>query len=110
MAYNTIPYSGKVCKIEENGIVIEFTNGWHIDICPPDKVNQGSWTGSFSGNREEKAISDKFVANEPGKTLTDFKFLLDGSTNVITGDIRILGLKLTRSDVTYKFKGQGKPK
>lgn len=130
MAFNTVPFHGKVARVEKNDVNVEFTDGWKIDVTldMSDVSRQGQnwkeslpgqagWTGSFSGhfvagNTEQKAFFDNIVAATPGTKLTDVKFLLDSSTNAFTGDIFIIGLSPDlslggKASFSINFQGDG---
>ena len=130
MAYNTTPFHGKVARVEKNDVAMDFTDGWNIDSTldmadisrqgqqwKEGLPGQGAWSGSFSGhtvlgNAEQKAIVDNLVTATPGTKLTDVKFLLDGSTNALTGNIYITGINFgnpvgDKSAFTVNFQGDG---
>ena len=131
MAYNTTPFHGKVAKVEKNDVAMSFGDGWSIsaNVEMADKTQWGdswksavpglaSWNGSFSGsfvagNTEQKAFVDNIIAATPGTKLTDVKFLLDASTNALTGDIYITGFNINPSvgggvvKCTFNFQGDG---
>lgn len=130
MAFNTTPFHGKLCRVEKNDVAMDFSEGWSINstLDMADISRQGqhwkegipglaSWSGSFSGqfvagNTEQKAFFDNLIAATPGTKLTDVKFLLDASTNALTGNIYITGFSIdTRvSDkvgFTINFQGDG---
>lgn len=130
MAYNTTPYHGKAARVEKNDVAVDFTEGWNIstaldmaDISRQGQdwkeglPGQGSWSGSFSGqfvmgNTEQAAFVNNIVTATPGTKLTDVKFLLDTSTNALTGNIYITGVDFnnTVSDdgsFTVNFAGDG---
>lgn len=110
MAYNTVPFHGKVCRVEKNGVKMDFSMGWSINIqldmadssrsgqeWKEALPGQAGWNGSFeihfvAGNTEQKAFFDNIVSATPGTKLTDVKFLLDADTNAFTGDIYITNL------------------
>lgn len=110
MAYATTPTHGKLYRIEKNDIAMSFSTGWSINatLDMADKSSQGdSWksalpglagaTGSFNfnlapGNTEQIAFINNILTATPGTKLTDVKFLLDASTNAITGNIYITGI------------------
>lgn len=128
MAYNTVPFHGKACRVEKNDVAMSYTKGWSIsatldmadstaqaDAWKSGLPGAAGWSGSFeiyfvAGNTEQKAIFDNIVTATPGTKLTDVKFLLDGSTNAFTGDIYITGISINASmgDVvtaTVNFQG-----
>ena len=130
MAYNTVPFHGKVARIEKNNVAINYSVDWSINatLDMADKSAQGdawksglpglaSWNGSMSfyfvaGNTEQKALMDNIIAAAPGTKLTDIKFLLDVSTNALTGDIYLTSFAVptTIGDIvkcSFNFQGDG---
>jgi len=130
MAYNTTPFHGKDARVEKNDVAVDFTKGWDINssLDMADISRQGqdwkeglpgqaSWNGSFSGdlvlgNTEQKAFVDNLLAATPGTKLTDVKFLLDGSTNALTGDIYVTSISFNNpvagdGTFTVNFQGNG---
>ena len=130
MAFNTTPFHGKVCRVEKNNVVMEYSKGWslsiNLDMADASRVGQNwkealpgmaGWNGSFevyfvAGNTEQKAFFDNLVAATPGTKLTDVKFLLDGTTNGYTGNIFITGLSMNAAmggvvSATLNFQGDG---
>jgi predicted secreted protein len=130
MPYNTVPFHGKVSRVEKNNVAMEYSQGWSLnaslDMAEANRngqdwkealPGQAGWNGSFSGmfvagNTEQKAFFDNLVAATPGTKLTDVKFLLDGATNAFTGDIFIIGLSVAPSltevvKFTINFQGNG---
>jgi hypothetical protein len=128
MAYNTVPFHGKVCQVEKNNVAMDFGLGWSIsaslDMADASRAAQNwkeglpgmaGWNGSFSGqvvlgNTEQKAFLDNLITAAPGTKLTDVKFLLDGSTNAYTGNIFITGYSCAPGIggvVTHTFTFQG---
>ena len=128
MAYGTVPFHGKVARTEKNDVAMEFTEGWSIDTSlDMDDISrqgqnwkeglpgQAGWSGSFSaqavyGNTEQKAFLDNIITAAPGTKLTDVKFLLDASTNAITGNIFITGYSISTGvggKVVHNFTFQG---
>lgn len=130
MAYNTTPFHGKVCRVEKNDVAVNFTKGWNIsvslDMADASYAGQSwknglpglaSWSGSFeahfvAGNNEQKAFFDNLIAAAPGTKLSDVKFLLDVSTNALSGDIFITGISINGSmgdvvSATINFQGDG---
>jgi len=128
MAYNTTPFHGKDARIEKNDVAMDFSEGWNINsTLDMDDISrqgqdwkeglpgQASWSGDFScqlvlGNTEQKAFVDNLITASPGTKLTDVKFLLDGSTNALTGNIYITGISFGnnvsgKSTVTFNFQG-----
>ena len=111
---------------------MDYTNGWNIscsiDLADASRqgqnwkesvVGQGSWSGSFSGqfvagNTEQKAFFDNVIAASSGTKLTDVKFLLDASTNAISGNIFVNSLSIDNplggvGTFTVNFTGDGAP-
>ncbi|MBU1067664.1 hypothetical protein KKE60_07735 [Patescibacteria group bacterium] len=130
MAYPTTPFHGKLCRVEKNDVNMEYGNGWEInaalDMADASRSGQhwkeglpgqAGWSGSFSGhfvagNTEQKAFFDNLVAAIPGTKLTDVKFLQDAATNAWTGNIFIIGVRVSASigdkvPVTFDFQGDG---
>lgn len=130
MAYNTVPFHGKLARVEKNSVLMSFTDGWEItaEVAFDDTSSQGDdwedqiagigkWSGSFSGkfvpgNTEQKAIYDNIITATPGTKLTDMQFNLDAATNAFTGDIHILSLNIGANKdgkvpFTVNFKGSG---
>jgi hypothetical protein len=130
MAFNTVPFHGKLCRVEKNGTAMDFSEGWTInvtlDMADSSRAGQywkeglpgqASWNGTMpvqfvAGNTEQKALYDNIISATPGTKLTDVKFLLDGTTNGHTGDIYITGLAITGSlggvvKGTLNFQGNG---
>ena len=130
MAYNTAPFHGKVARVEKNGTLMEFTEGWEIDaeVEFDDSTYQGDnwedqlagigkWTGKITGafvagNTEQKALYDNIINATPGTKLTDMQFNLDASTNAFTGNIHITKVSVktsVRGKVPFEidFKGSG---
>lgn len=130
MAYNTTPFHGKLCRVEKNDVAMEYGDGWAItatlDMADISRSGQNwkeglpgmaSWNGSFSGhfvagNTEQKAFFDNIIAATPGTKLTDVKFLLDASTNALTGNIYITGFSINpaigdKVGFTVNFQGDG---
>ena len=130
MAYNTVPFHGKVVRVEKNDVAMDFSKGWslsiNLDMADSSRAGQNwkegipgqaGWNGSFeiyfvAGNTQQKAFFDNLVAATPGVLLTDVKFLLDGSTNAYTGNIYITGLSVNAAmggvvSATVNFQGDG---
>lgn len=130
MAYNTVPFHGKVSRVEKNNVAMDFSKGWSLsvslDMADASRAGQNwkealpgqaGWNGSFeahfvAGNTEQKAFMDNLVAATPGVKLTDVKFLLDGTTNAFTGNIFITGMSVPAQmggvvAVTFNFQGDG---
>jgi len=130
MAYNTVPFHGKVCVIEKNDVVLAYSKGWSLsvslDMADASRAQiewkealpgMGGWNGSFeiyfvAGNTEQKAFFDNIVTASPGTKLTDVKFLLDVDTNAFTGNIFITGFSLAANlggvvTATVNFQGDG---
>jgi predicted secreted protein len=128
MAYNSVPFHGKVCQVEKNNVAMDFGLGWNLnvslDMADSSRAaqnwkealpGQGGWNGDFGGqfvalNTEQKAFFDNLIAAAPGTKLTDVKFLLDASTNAFTGDIFITGFSINPSIsgvVTFRMNFQG---
>ncbi len=132
MAFNSVPFHGKVCRIEYGGTKMNYSLGWNVNIAleMADSTSCGDiwktglpgmagWTGSFNahfvaGNTEQKAFFDNIISATPGVKLTTVKFLLDADTNAIIGDIYIIGLGITTTigavvSAAINFQGDGAP-
>ena len=130
MAYATTPFHGKLCRVEKNNVVMEFTNGWtlNVNVDMADTSRQGQnwketipglagWTGSFNvqyvmGNTEQAAIFNNIVAATPGTKLTDMKFLLESLTSGFSGDLFITSVSIPTAvggvvTATVNFQGNG---
>lgn len=130
MAYNTVPFHGKLARIEKGGTKVEFSADWNIQVQldMADASRQGQhwkeglpgqagWSGSMNyqlvlGNTEQKALVDNIIAATPGTKLTDIKFLLDADTNALTGNLFVTSLNITSSvgDIvkgSFNFQGDG---
>ena len=130
MAYNVIPFHGKVCRVEKNNVAMDFSKGWSLsvtlDMADSSRAGQNwkeavpgqsGWNGSFelhyvAGNTEQKAFFDNIVNAAPGTKLTDVKFLLDATTNAYSGDIYITSLSVNGAmggavSATCNFQGNG---
>ena len=130
MAYNTVPFHGKLARVEKNNVAINFSVDWTINVAldMADKSSQGDnwksalpgqagWSGSctfhfVAGNTEQKALMDNIIAAVPGTKLTDIKWLLDSTTNAFSGDIFLtsFGVKTDRGavvDCSFNFQGDG---
>jgi predicted secreted protein len=128
MAYNTVPYHGKVSRIEKNNVAMDFTDGWILNVTVDMATfqrqgqnwkgklpGQAGWNGSFSGqvvlgNTEQKVFVDNIISATPGVKITDVKLLLDTSTNAFIGDIYIMSFSISSpvGDVvkyTFNFEG-----
>ena len=130
MAYNTVPFHGKVCRIHKNNVAMSYTKGWNVNVSldMADQTSQGDnwksalpgaagWSGNFAiyfvaGNTEQKAIFDNIVTATPGTKLTDINFILDATANALTGDIYITGLNVgaemggvVAADVSFQGDG-----
>ena len=130
MAGNTTPIHGKVCRTEKGGVVMDFTEGWTIDVSldMADISRQGQdwkealpgqagWSGSFSGqvvmgNTEQKAIFDNIIAATPGTKLDDMEFNLEDTGDYLSGDLYITGVSISpavgdKVGFTVNFQGTG---
>jgi hypothetical protein len=130
MAYNTTPFHGKLCRVEKNNVVMDYSKGWslnvNLDMADASRVGQhwkealpgqAGWSGSFEiyatlGNTEQKAFFDNIVTATPGTKLTDVKFLLDATTNGFSGNIYITGVSINGTmggvvSATVNFQGDG---
>lgn len=130
MAYSTTPFHGKLCRVEKNNVVMDYSKGWSLnvtlDMADSSRVGQNwkeaipgqaGWSGSFEiyatlGNTEQKAFFDNIVTATPGTKLTDVKFLLDATTNGFSGNIYITGVSINGTmggvvSATVNFQGDG---
>ena len=130
MAYASVPFHGKACRVEKGSTAMDYSDGWQLntnfDMADTSRVGQnwkeglpgqagfsGSFGGHFvAGNTEQKAFFDNIVNATPGTKLTDVKFLLDASTNAFTGNVFITGLSINGSlgdkcSFTVNFQGDG---
>jgi len=130
MAYNTVPFHGKYCRVGKNDVAMDFWESWSINVtlamAPTPRQGQhweealpgqAGWTGSMTGqvvlgNTEQKAFVDNIITAIPGVLLTDVKFLLDVSTNGQTGNLYIMGYSIAPSlgeavKHTFNFLGNG---
>jgi predicted secreted protein len=130
MAYDTVPFHGKICQVEKNNVAMAYQKGWSIsvtlDMADATRAGQAwkeglpgqsGWSGSFeayfvAGNTEQKAFFDNLVTAAPGTKLTDVKFLLDGTTNAYTGNIFITGISIAAQmggvvTASINFQGDG---
>ena len=130
MAYSTVPFHGKLCRVEKNNVAMSYSLGWTINATleMADTSAQGDawktglpglagWNGSFTmhfvmGNTEQAAFFNNIVTAAPGTKLTDVKFLLDASTNAFSGDIFITGVGVTTAlasivQASVNFQGDG---
>jgi hypothetical protein len=130
MAYNSVPFHGKVSRVEKNNVVMSYGKGWSLSasLDMADSTAQGDawkralpgtagWNGSFdmyfvAGNTEQKAFFDNIINAAPGTNLTDVKFLLDGTTNAFSGNIFITGFSINPTlgevvSATVNFQGDG---
>lgn len=130
MAYNSVPFHGKVCRVEKNNVAMDYSKGWsfsvNLDMADASRAGQNwkeglpgqaGWNGSFeahfvAGNTEQKAFFDNLVAASPGTKLTDVKFLLDATTNAYSGNIYITGISINAAmggvvSATINFQGDG---
>jgi hypothetical protein len=130
MAYSTVPFHGKVCRVEKNNVVMDYSKGWSLsvslDMADASRAGedwkealpgQSGWNGSFeiyfvAGNTEQKAFFDNLVTAAPGTKLTDVQFNLDATTNAFTGNIYITAVSINGSmggvvTATVNFQGNG---
>ncbi len=130
MAYNVVPFHGKLCRIEKNNVVMSYSKGWTLNVnldmadttAQPDAwkswvPGMAGWNGSFemyfvTGNTEQKAFFDNIVAAGPGTKLTDTQFNLDTTINAFTGNIYITGITINPAmgavvSATVNFQGDG---
>ena len=130
MEGNTTPIHGKVCRVEKNGTLMEFTESWNINVSMDvaDISRQGQnwkeilpgmsgWDGSFSGlavhgNTEQAAIFDNIIVATPGTKLTDMEFNLEDTGDYFSGDLYITGVSFGPGigdavKFTVNFQGTG---
>jgi len=130
VAYNTVPFHGKACRVEKNNVVMDYGSGWTLDVVlemgdtsrsgqdwTEAIAGQASWSGTFVadlvlGNTEQKAFVDNIITATPGTKLTDVKFLLDAATNAFTGNVYITGFSMNptvadKAGCTFTFQGDG---
>lgn len=130
MAYNTVPFHGKACRVKKNATSMSYTLGWNItatlemadqsacgDAWKTGLPGLASWSGSFNGhfvagNAEQIAIFNNLVTAAPGTKLTDMKFLLDAATNGYTGNVYITSISISPAigavvPFTVNFQGDG---
>jgi len=128
MAYSSVPFHGKVCRVEKNNVAMSFTTGWTINVTVKMSdisaqgdnwetalAGQAGWSGSFvasfaMGNTEQAAFVNNIVTASPGTKLTDVKFLLDVATNAFTGNIFLTGFGVPTAVgdavmATWNFQG-----
>ena len=130
MAGNTTPIHGKVCRVEKNTVVMEWTEGWSITVTldvadisrqgqdwKENLPGQAGWSGSFSGsfvagNTEQKAILDNIVTATPGTKLADMEFNLEDTGDYLSGNLYITGVTIDgrvgdKTLFTVNFIGDG---
>jgi len=130
MAYNTTPFHGKVCRVEKNNVVMDYSKGWsasvNLDMADASRSGQNwkeglpgqaGWSGSFEiyavlGNTEQVAFFNNLITAAPGTKLTDTQFNLDATTNALRGNIFITGISINATmagvvSATVSFQGDG---
>jgi hypothetical protein len=130
MAYNTTPFHGKVCRVEKNNVVMDYSKGWslnvNLDMADASRVGQNwkealpgqaGWSGSFEiyatlGNTEQHAFFNNIVTAAPGTKLTDVHFNLDTTANHFEGNVFITGISINATiggvvSATVNFQGDG---
>jgi hypothetical protein len=130
MAYNTTPFHGKVCRVEKNNVVMDYSKGWslnvNLDMADASRVGQNwkealpgqaGWSGSFEiyatlGNTEQYAFFNNIVTAAPGTKLTDVHFNLDTTANHFEGNVFITGISINATiggvvSATVNFQGDG---
>jgi predicted secreted protein len=130
MAYNTVPFHGKVCLVEWEGTAIAYQKGWSIsvslDMADASRSGQAwkealpgqaGWNGSFemyfvAGNAQQKLVFDNLITAAPGTKLTGSKFLLESSTSGFYGDFFVTGISVAAqmggvTTATVNFQGNG---
>jgi len=130
MAYNTVPFHGKVCRIYWEGTSITYTKGWNLNVsldmadstAAPDAWKSAlpgaaSWNGSFemyfvAGNAQQILVYENLVTAAPGTKLAGSRFLLDIAANYFSGDFFIIAIAVNASmgdvvSATVNFQGDG---
>jgi len=130
MAYNTTPFHGKLARVEKNTVVMDFSDGWTLNVTldmadisrsgqawKEGLPGQAGWNGTFSGqlvlgNTEQKAFVDNLVTATPGTKLTDTQLNLESTTSAFTGNIYITGFSTSPGigdavKFTFNFQGNG---
>lgn len=130
MAGNTTPIHGKVCRVEKNATLMEFTDGWTINVSldMADISRQGQnwkealpgqagWDGQFSGqavhaNTEQAAIFTNIITATPGTKLTDMEFNMEDTGDYFSGNLYIIGVNFGPGvgdavKFTVNFQGDG---
>ena len=130
MAYNVVPFHGKVCRVEKNNVVMDYSKGWSLsvtlDMADASRSGQNwkealpgqaGWNGSFEiyavlGNTEQIAFFNNIVTATPGTKLTDVHFNLDVAANHFSGDLFITGVSVNATmggvvSATVNFQGNG---
>jgi hypothetical protein len=130
MAYNTTPFHGKVCRVEKNNVVMDYSKGWslnvNLDMADASRVGQNwkealpgqaGWSGSFEiyatlGNTAQYAFFNNIVTAAPGTKLTDVHFNLDTTANHFEGNVFITGISINATiggvvSATVNFQGDG---
>jgi len=130
MAYNTVPFHGRVCLVEWEGTAIAYQKGWNIsvslDMADASRAGQSwkealpgqaGWNGSFemyyvAGNAQQILVYNNLIIAAPGTKLTGSKFLLDVATNALVGNFFIIGISVNAAmggvvSATVNFQGDG---
>ena len=130
MAFNVVPFHGKVCLVEWEGTVIAYQKGWNVsvslDMADASRSGQNwkealpgqaGWNGSFemyyvAGNAQQILVYNNLIIAAPGTKLTGSKFLLDVATNALVGDFFITGISVNATmggivSATVNFQGDG---
>lgn len=130
MAGNTVPIHGRVCRIEKNSVVVDFSVDWSINVAMDvaDISRQGQawkeilagqsgWSGSMTfhivtDNTEQKAFLDNIVTATPGTQLTDVNFNLEDTGDFFSGNLFLTTFAIQSSvgdtvNCSFDFTGDG---
>lgn len=130
MAYNVVPFHGKVCRVEKNAVLMVYDKGWNISVSldmadssyagqswKAALPGQAGWNGSFEmfavmGDAVQIAFYNNIVTATPGVKLTDVHFNLDAVANHFSGDIFVTGCAINATmggvvSATVNFQGNG---
>ena len=130
MAGNIAPIHGKICRIDDGGVLIDFSVDWSISVSldVADKSRQGQhwkenlpgqagWSGSMTfhfvaGNTEQKAMMDNIIAAIPGTQLTDISFMLEDTGDFYSGNLYLTSFSTSAAvgdivNCSFDFTGDG---
>ncbi len=130
MAYNTVPFHGKACRVEWEGTAITYTKGWNITVtldmadstAQPDAWKSAlpgaaGWSGNFemyfvAGNAQQILVFNNLIIAAPGTKISASKFLLDVDTNALYGAFFVTGISIPANmsgvvTATVNFQGDG---